>query len=468
MNILDRAQGYVSIRFLLSPLLLILCTGCASYTSFSLPLKNEERFSASGSEVLHTYWWEALNDEKLDQHVQSALENNFSLAAAWERLNAARALARREASDLYPDLDLGGDAGVRIESGDSDDSFAVGPAASYEIDLWGRIRASAAAEDLRAAASEEAYRTAALTLSSDIALTWIQLIEAQNQLELLSSQIDTNEKVLEILNARFGIGLVRSEDILRQQLLIEALEAEKINVEADLETLEHLLAVLKGEAPQNQIYELSETLPLLPALPDTGVSSEFINRRPDIRAAILQVEAADKDLAAAVRNQYPRISLSASYISEAASASNLFTDWITLLAGSIVAPVLDGGERRAEVSRTEALRNERVQLYAQTTLEAFQEVEDALILEQKQRERIANLEKRLDLAQDTIEQIRTGYLNGANEFISLLSAQVELQDIERDLLLARRNLVAFRISLYRALAGGFETPREQDNTGDDM
>lgn len=439
-------------------ILVYICTGCASYSPYNLPLQEEQRFSYTGSAVQQDAWWQVLGDEKLDFHIQSALDGNFSLVAAWERLNAARALAQRESSDLYPNLDLNASASRNTE--DDENLLSLGLAASYEIDLWGRIRSSAVAEELRAAASMEAYRTAALTLSGNIAITWVRLIEAQNQIDLLESQIETNEKVLEVLRARFGIGQGRSEDILRQQILIESIKEEKIGVEIDLETLRHQLAILKGELPQNKTYQLSTSLPILPELPDTGLSTDLINRRPDIRERLFEIEAADKDLVAAVRDQYPSLTLSASYASEATSASNLFSDWIATLAGGIITPVFDGEQRRAEVSRLEALRNERIQLYAQAILNAFGEVEDALIIEKKQDQRITNLENRFQMARDTLEQIRTGYFNGANQFISVLSSQTELQEIERDLLRAQRNLVETRISLYRALAGGFETPGE--------
>jgi NodT family efflux transporter outer membrane factor (OMF) lipoprotein len=445
----------------LCSILLIFCTSCASYQDYSLPIQNEIPFSISGDCQTSTSWWTTLSDEKLNTHIDTALQNNFNLAAAWERLNAAREIARREASDLYPALDLDGDVTRTIdENSRRVDSFSAGPAASYEVDLWGRIRASAEAEDLRALASEEAYRTVALTLSGDIAITWVRLIEAHRQLSLLNSQINTNQKALEVLEVRFGAGQVRSEDILRQRLLIEAIREDKISVEAEIVTLEHQLAVLRGEEPQGKSFEPSTVLPVTPPLPEIGVPSELLNRRPDIRAALLEVEAADRDLAAAVRDQYPSITLSASYISEAATAGNLFSSWITSLAGGIVAPIFDGGQRRAEVSRREAERAELLNLYGQNVLEAFREVEDALIQEQKQKERIRNLEARLRLARETFEQIELGYFNGANEFISVLSAQTELQETERNLLRAKRELLEFRIVLYRALAGGFETPRD--------
>lgn len=449
---------------LLTALVLLACTGCATSEKVELPVQDVSAFSLSGTQSQPDWWWLALGDKQLNTHIETALENNFTLAAVWDRLRAARSIARREEAALYPDLGLTADVSRKIDDGTQTDRFTAGPAASYEVDLWGEIRSRAAAEDLRALASLEAYRTAALTLSGDIALTWVRLQEAQSQLKLLSGQQETNEKALKVLKARFGAGQVRSEDILRQQLLLEAVEEEKITVEANIQTLEHQLAVLRGEAPQRKSFETNGALPDLPPLPETGLPSELINRRPDIRQALLEVEAADRDLAATIRDQYPSITLSASYISEAATAGNLFSNWITTLAGGLIAPVFDGGQRRAEVNRREAVRDELVNLYGQAVLEAFQEVEDALIREQKQRERIENLQSRLQLARDTYEQIQLGYFNGANEFISVLSAQDDLQELEREVLRAQRDMVEFRIALYRALAGGFETSRENKNT----
>lgn len=445
-------------------LAVLFCTSCASYKDYELPSTEIVPFSQTGEGAVESQWWLSLNDEKLNHHIETALTNNFTLAAAWERLNAARALARREASILYPSLNLDGGARREINDNSNETEFSAGPAASYEVDLWGRVRATSDAEELRALASEEDYRTAALTLSGDIAITWVRLIEADKQRALLNRQINTNRKALEVLEARFGVGQVRSEDILRQRLLIESVREDRINVEAEIATLEHQLAVLRGEAPQDKRYETSQSLPKLQPLPKIGIASELLNRRPDVRSALFEVEAADRDLAAAVRDQYPGIILSASYISEAATAGNLFSSWLTTLAGGVVAPLFDGGQRKAEVSRREAERAERLNLYGQNVLEAFREVENALIQEQKQRERIRNLESRLRLARDTYEQVELGYFNGASEFISVLTAQTELQEIERDLLTVRRELVEFRIALHRALAGGFETPREnQDN-----
>jgi NodT family efflux transporter outer membrane factor (OMF) lipoprotein len=436
-----------------------MCSACTKKSEISLPAQTSPSFSESGTEALTELWWTAFNDPRLNMAVAKGLENNFSLASSWERLRAARAVARRESSDLYPDLDLGAAAQRQIDDGDKQNMFEFGPEASYEVDLWGRIRSAAQAEQLRAEAVEEAYRTAALSLSADIALTWVRLVEAHNQLDLLGRQIETSEKVLEILNAGFGAGLVRSEDILRQRLLIEATQEDVIVFESQIETLEHQLAILQGEAPQDKTYRVTEILPTLPPRPDAGLPTELIQRRPDVRQAYLEIKAADKDLAAAIRDQYPSLTLSASYVSEATTVGDLFSNWLTTFGGALLAPVFDGGRRRAEIDRSEAVRGQLVNDYGQAVLQAFREVEDALIREQKQMERIGNLKSRLETASVTYKQIQTGYFNGANEYLDVLSALSAMQQIERDLLTARRNLIEFRIALYRSLAGGFEMPR---------
>jgi NodT family efflux transporter outer membrane factor (OMF) lipoprotein len=456
-----RYKGFPLISTAFTVLLVFASSACTTKSDVSLPAQTSPSFSESGTEALPELWWTAFDDPNLKMYVAKGLENNFSLASSWERLRAARALARRESSDLYPDLNLGAAAQRQIDDGDRQNTFEFGPEASYEADLWGRIRSAAQAEQLRAEASEEAYRTAAISLSADIALTWVRLVETHNQLDLLARQIETNEKVLDVLKARFGVGQARREDILRQRLLIEAIREDVLVFESQIETLEHQLAILQGEAPQGKSYRVAESLPALPPRPDAGLPSELIQRRPDVRRAYMEIKAADKDLAAAIRDQYPRLTLSASYVSEATRAENLFSNWLTTFGAALLAPVFDGGRRQAEIDRREAVREQLVSDYGQTVLEAFREVEDALIREQKQMDRIGNLNSRLEIANATYEQIQTSYFNGANEYIDVLLALFQMQQIERDLLTARGNLIEFRIALYRALAGGFEMPREK-------
>ncbi|MFK7788482.1 MAG: efflux transporter outer membrane subunit [Phycisphaeraceae bacterium] len=440
--------------------------GCYTPESRSdLPLTDAAAFSGGDGVEFAERWWIAFDDDALNQRVDSALANNFDLAAAWQRLAAARALARRTASDRFPELDGTGGVGrdESLTSGDDRTEIRLGLAASYEVDLWGRIDSLVEAEALRAQATEADYKAAAISLSSSVTLTWYQLAEVRQQLALVQSQLDVNQTFLELLRERFNVGLIRSVDVVRQQQLVEATREQAIVLHAQREVLEHQLAILDGKPPQSAGSFAEVLLPDLPASPKTSLPATLLQRRPDVLAAYLRLQAADEDLAAAVSDQYPRLNLSASLETIAERPSDLFEDWLFSIAGQAVAPLLDGGERRAEVQRNEAVIQQRIAEYGQVVLNAFGEVEDALVQESRQAQRLASLNEQLRLADNAVEQLRTQFLNGVGDYLAVLTALQDKQQLERDVVSARLDLIAFRIALYRALAGGFETPLEQES-----
>jgi len=446
--------------------LIFLTSGCGSKKISQdvispLPLKEAKAFSAAGSEPLPQLWWQAFDDPQLNRRIELALANNFSLTSAWYRLSAARALVRFRAADQNPQLHAA--ISARTTSDDSADQLLSGLEADYEVDLWGRINSLVAAEQYRAQATEADFQTAAITISAEMTTIWFRLLEANQQLVLINSQIATNQQVVDLLKARLGIGLVSSADVLRQQQLIETTKAEKLNVETDIALLQQQLAVLEGRPPQHVIdLKLNGLeLPALPPIPQVGLPADLVRQRPDVQSAFFLLRAADSELAAAVRDQYPNLTLTGSINTAARSASTLFIDWVSSLAASLIAPLYDGGGRQAQVDRATALKQEQLNSYAQTVLQAFLEVEDALLRERKQRERIANIEERLDLAMQTRQQLQLEYFNGVSAYISVLTALTDEQRLQRDLLVARRNLLEYRISLYRALAGGLSLPQLQ-------
>jgi len=382
--------------------------GCANpEVAGRLPIQRGPTFSASGQFEMPDRWWTAFGDMALNYQIDRSLEGNYSLEAAWQRVCAARAVARREASDLLPDVDgFAESEGTVRTAGPNDTRFTLGVDFSHEIDVWGRIGYRVDAERLRASATEEDYQAVALTLSAEVARAWLSLIEARAQLALVNEQTKTNRDVLDLLETRFALGQIRSADVLRQRQLVESRREQAVIVQARIEVLEHLLAVLQGRAPQAVSYETGIMLPALPPLPKTGLPSELLNRRPDVRRDYLALEAADRDLAAAVSAQYPRVNLTGSVETAAESPENLFREWIASIASQLIAPLFDGGQRRAEVARTAAVVRERFAEYGQTVLLAYREVEDALALERYQRDRIACLPAQLDLAGQTSQQLR--------------------------------------------------------------
>ncbi len=403
-------------------------------------------------------WWTSFESEALNGHVDRVLAGNLSLAVARARLDAAAAVVRRERSELFPQVDGIAEA-RRVEADDDNDrtDLSLGLAASYEVDLWGRIRAEVAAERLEAMATASDLQTAAVTLSAQVAEVWFSLVVARQQLDLLASQLETNATVLTVLERRFAAGQSGSADVLRQRQLVEASRGQIVIAESQVAVLEHQLAVLEGDAPSRET-PVPDELPSVPPLPMTGVPAELLQRRPDLVAARQRLASADRSLAAAVRDQYPRLDLTASLTTAAERPADLFQEWIGTIAAGLVAPLIDGGFRRAEVERSEAVRRQFLYDYGQSILIALQDVEDALVLEASQVRLIESLTLQRDLAESTNDQLRNQYLNGAADFLAVLSALQAQQQIERDLLEAVRQRVIFRIGLYRALAGGFEVP----------
>lgn len=441
-------------------------SGCSSKTTdVSLPAELPADFTRTGETSVPDKWWIVFEDKELNVLVDSALYSNFNLKSTWENLRAARFVVDRESSGLYPSVDASLQGGVDYPQPDyvGGESFRFELRSEYEVDLWGRIRSSIEAEQYRARATWSDYQATALTLSAEIVSTWFELAEAINQLELLNDQIKVNEQMLRLLRARLGSGLIRSVDVLRQKQLIESNYGQQLQVESDMEILKHELNLLLGRFPQSEIKALPDSLPLLPPLPETGIPAELVMRRPDVQIAYNRLMAADRDLATAISNKYPRFSLVASTSVRANNLSQLFQDWAYSLAGNLLAPVFRGGALNAEANRTEAVKNQFLYNYAETVLIAFREVEDALVREEKQLKRIQSLGEQAGLAEKAYRQLRLEYFNGMANYIDVLTALNQEQQLRRDLLSEMRIMLMIRISLYRALAGGFETPVEYRN-----
>lgn len=451
--------------FVLWGIIVTLLMSCATQTkNVSLPVDPPQAFSNSGTREVPDRWWTTFDNDTLNAVVDTALQQNFNLKTVWQRLRASQAVVDRESSALFPSLDATAQVEVSRSQSQSElddtESLSLGLSAMYEVDLWGRIQSAVDAEQFRAQATLADYHTAGLSLSAEITRTWYRLAEARSQLALVKKQIKTNEKVLNLLVNRYGGGQIRGVDIIRQKQLLESTREQKFVAESRMQVLENQLAVLLGRPPQEGISPKPAYLPELPPLPETGVPMGLVRRRPDVRSAFNLVKAADRDLASAISNQYPRLTLSASATTSADNAANLFEDWVLSFAGNLLAPIFRGGELSAEVDRTEAVKQQRLYEYGQTVLIAFREVEDALVQEKKQKQRIENIREQVELATQAYEQLRFQYFNGVANYIDVLTTLDEVQQLRRDLLSARLTALEYRIALYRALAGSFEAERE--------
>lgn len=430
-------------------------------------------FSSKGAEDLPERWWYALADTTLNSLIDEGMSGSPDLAVWWARLGQARALARKAGADLWPQLDVNGRAvrsGEWLEDGSESygTALSMGATISYEVDLWGGIRSAKEAAALNAAASQEDVRAAAMTVSSQIASTWYELAEAKGQVRVLEEQALANDQVLELVTLSFRRGKVGAADVLRQRQLLESNRGDLALVRARLQILRHQLAVLLGRSPQNTVDDTAASLVELPPLPNTGVPSDLLQGRPDLRSAYLLVASAHASTAAAVAERYPRISLSGSISTDGTEPSQLFTSWLGNLAANIITPIIDGGRRRAEAERSRAAALEAFSRYRQVVLGSLQEVEDALVSETRQWEHLRSLESQLELAEAVLERTRDAYLGGQADYLRVLDALISQQSLQRRRLTAHRLLIQYRIDLSRALGGSWLPERSAGGGGDTL
>jgi len=438
-------------------LLMMLTSSCTLSTGEhpTEPLELPSRFSHSGNTALSSEWWLDLEDPIVTTLIEQALSDNFSLLIARDRLQEARASAVKAGAILSPTLGGRARATSRrdYQTEDTSNTLLLELAASYEIDLWGRLAAIRDVAVLETQASEADLQTAAMSIAAEVAQTWYRIVETRLQLQLLQEQKKTNSRVLELITIQFRAGQAGAPDVLQQRQLVETNSAELADIRRNLRLLEHLLSILLGEIPGTSKFQEISTLVGLAPLPNTGLMVDLLTRRPDIESSYLQLLAADRRVAAAIADRLPRLSISAELATSGDHAANLFSNWFTSFIANLAGPILDGGQRKAEVERQRAIMSQLLNKYGQTILRAIGEVEDALTHEQAELEIMASLNIRLRLAAQTVDHVAVRYRRGVENYQRVLTALISHQKLQQKVIKSKRLLIEYRIGLYRALGG---------------
>jgi NodT family efflux transporter outer membrane factor (OMF) lipoprotein len=455
-------------RGLLSPLLILsVITGCTVHTvreEYPKGVEMPSAYSIQGGEAeVPDRWWESFGDHALNGVMAEVLEDNPTLQQAWARLEQAEALARQAGSFKYPEISgeagasrgrttfkPGGDFGeIQQES----DLFILSVAATYEVDLWGRIKALVSAAELGVRASREDLETIAMTLASQVAETWFGIAEQRSQLSLIEEQLGLGKTFLALVELRFSLGQAAAVDVYQQRLQVASTQSQVPLVEAQLAVLENRLAVLTGRAPGDLPASLPESLPPPPPLPELGLPSDLLQQRPDVKAAHLRIQAADHRLGAAIADLYPALRLGGSVGFQWREIEKVFDNWVYQLAVGLAGPIYDGGRRGAEVDRKKALLEELLQRYREVLLGALREVNDALVLEDRQGSYLVDLDGQIALSKKTLERSRFRYGSGLSDYLPVITVLQALQGLQRTEVNARRQNLSYRIQLHRALGG---------------
>jgi len=331
--------------------------------------------------------------------------------------------------------------------------FDLSLAAAYEVDLWGRIFTQYRAAEFDVDATREDLEALAITLAAEVTDRWLRILEQQELRRILTEQLDTNNTYLELVELRFRNGLVSALDVYQQRQAVNEVQRQIPLVQASEELLRQDLAVLLGKLPATAVavgvYELAE----VPPLPPTGIPAELLIHRPDIRAALSRLEAADYRVASARADLLPALRLTGGIGYSTAHIRHMFDDWFVSIAAGLTGPLFDGFRREAEVERTRAVVEERLAEYRLVVLTAIQEVEASLVEENRQREHLAALNAELKNAQDALREASARYRRGLTDYLPVLSALERTQALTRMVVNSRRELLTIRLNLYRALGG---------------
>lgn len=428
---------------------------------------------AARAEEVADAWWEEFGDPRLSEAVVAALENNHDLRAAAARVAQAEAQARIAGADRKPAADVGLSGsrrkqsfiGLPVPGGDevlssTVTSYGASVNISWEIDLWGRLRATAGAAvaDLQAAKAE--FAAARLSLAGQTTKAWLAASEAAQQVDLARRTVETWRQSYEQVRHRYERGVRPSLDVrLAGSSLADAEALLALRLRQQDATVRQL-EVLLGRYPGRNLHPPT-ALPAVPREIPGGLPADLVDRRPDLAAAERRLAAADQRLVAARRSLYPRISLTAS----GGTASTQLTDLVDgnfgiwSLAANLLQPLFQGGKLRAGVDRAAAGTDEALESYVAGALRAYAEVETALAADDhlaQQDDRLAESSRQATAAR----ALALGrYQAGLEDYVTVLESQRRQFLSESALLNVRRVRLENRVDLYLALGGGFRRPR---------
>lgn len=433
-------------------------SGCAHHKTtletvdeqFNLP----DSYSFAGEDLTQNQWWLAFQDQHLNSLIEHALVDNFNLRSSFAKVKQSRALKTQ--ANSRRGLIIGAD--LVAQEPDDNTQYRAGLSASYEVDLWGELRAGYAEADFDYVASQQDYRAAAITLSAEVAITWYELLAAENSLAVYQQQLATNESILVLAQEQFINGLTTISDSTQQAAEVESSKAALANQQATVETLKHSLNVLLGNNAKEPITIATTGLGTLPPLPLTGIPSRILAQRPDVYSQWLEIQSTQQEVAEAIAQRYPSLSIGVDTGSIAASASDLFATWTTMLLANVAVDIWTGGNNSAVVAQRRASVEEATNDYRQLLLEAIQETEDALSNERYVAQRLHYLEQQRALTYQALEQLRTYYINGGTTFTAVLTSLNSAQNLDISVIDVKQSLIANRIALYRTLASGWDIP----------
>lgn len=416
-----------------------------------------------------TLWWRQFGDPVLDALIAEALAHNSNIAIAAANVAQAQAFLTQTRSQFFPQVGYGVD-GARQRSPEPafaknlpnypnpTTAYQAALSASWEIDLWGRIQRQSEASLANALASDEARRGVVLSLVATVANSYLQLRGLDAQLDVAQRTLATYKESVDLFTLQFEYGQVSQMNVAQAQSQYESAAAQIPLIESQIAQNQNALAVLIGRDPGPILRGKSVEELALPSVP-AGVPSQLLERRPDLQQAEQQLIAANAQIGAAKALYFPTISLSGAFGGASGELSGLFNGpaRVWSYGGSVIGPIFTFGAVSGQVAQTEAAQRAALENYKLSIRNAFADVDNALVANQKLQQQLAAQIRLVAALQQYNELARLQFDGGYVGYSTVLQAEQALFPAELSLASIRSSVFASAVNIYKAMGGGWVT-----------
>jgi len=426
------------------------------------------RQAAPSDALARGAWWELYGDAQLNGLVEKLNSSNQTVAQFEAQYRQAKALVRSARGAFFPTLDLSasknrssqgtGSSSSSLTSSSSGirDTYSTQMGVSWEADVWGKLRRGLEADKASAQASLADLASMQLSLQSELVQNYLQLRVIDEQKRLLESTVDAYQRSLTMTQNQYRAGISGKDAVAQAQTQLKTTQADLIDLIWQRAQFENAIAVLMGQAPADFNLAATTAIPALPQIP-LELPSQLLERRPDIAAAERSVMAANANIGVAKAAYYPDLTLSMS----GGYSSSTFTNWISLpnrfwsVGPQLAMTLFDGGQRSAEVDRTEAVYDQTVAQYRQTVLNGFQEVENYLVQLKVYEDEAGVRTEALMSARESLRLTNNQYKAGLIAYLDVVNVQTTALSNERSVLTLLQSRLIASVQLIAALGGGW-------------
>jgi outer membrane protein, multidrug efflux system len=426
-------------------------------------LSDNPQAQAQAASFADMKWWEVFQDQQLQELIRTAIKQNYDLQIATERIIAARAQVTITRSNQLPQVQGAGNfSGGQEGNFQTHSNFLTLAAdAAFQVDLFGKLRRATEASRAELLATQDARQTVILTLVSDVASDYFQLLQLDLQLQITRETVATQQDSVKLTTLRVQHGVATKLDVLQAQQTLDTANAQIPDLERQIAQEENAISILLGDYPHEVIRGLPLVQQPLPPEVPAGMPSSLLERRPDIRQAEQNLVAANAEIGVAKAQFFPDISLTGSgggSFGRSSAFSSLMSSQLGIWSygAHVSQPIFTGGALKGNLRLAKSLHEQSLIAYKQAIQQAFGDVSNSLIGYQKLHQVRLRQEDTVADLQESVRLSNLRYTGGTTTFLEVLDGQRALFSAELTLAAARGSEYQSLVQLYRSLGGGWQ------------